>query len=70
VQSTEVNILQAEKALEFARVRYEAGTITNLDLLDTEEAHSEAQFVRLQALYKFVVSRLALNRAVGDDLSR
>jgi outer membrane protein len=70
VQSAEINILQAEKALEFARVRYEAGTITNLDLLDTEEAHSEAQFVRLQALYRFVVSRLALNRAAGDDLSR
>jgi outer membrane protein len=70
LESVEINIQQAKKALEFARARYEAGTITNLDLLDTEEAHSEAQFVKVQALYKFVLSKLALQRAAGEGLSK
>jgi outer membrane protein TolC len=70
LQSVEINIEQARKALEFALIRYEAGTITNLDLLDTEQAHTEAEFIKLQALYKFVLAKLALERAVGNDLSK
>jgi outer membrane protein len=64
----EINIQQAKKALEYAKMRYEAGTITNLDLFDVEEAHSEAEFMRSQALYKFMLSKLALQRAVGKKL--
>ena len=66
LETVEVNIGQARKAQEFAKARYEAGTLTNLEVLDTEEARSDAEFMRLQALYKFVVSRLALRRAAGD----
>lgn len=66
LENVEVNIGQARKALEFAKASYEAGAITNLDVLDTEEARSDAEFMRLQALYKLVVSRLALRRAAGD----
>jgi outer membrane protein len=66
LESVEVNIVRAKKALEYARLRYEAGTLTNLDLLDTEDAYAQAELLRLQALYQFVVSKLALRRAVGD----
>ncbi len=66
LETVEVNIGQARKALEFAKARYEAGTLTNLEVLDTEEARSDAEFMRLQALYKLVVSRLSLRRAAGD----
>ena len=66
LENVEVNIGQARKALEFAKASYEAGAITNIDVLDTEEARSDAEFMRLQALYKLVVSRLALRRAAGD----
>jgi outer membrane protein len=69
LQSVEVNVERARTALDYARLSYEAGTITNLDLLDTEDAYSEAELVRLQALYQFVVSRLALQRAVGNRFS-
>ncbi len=65
LRSVEVDIEQAKKALEFARARYEAGTITNLDLLDTEDAFVEAQFLKLRALYEFVLSQTALDRATG-----
>jgi outer membrane protein len=69
VQSVEINIVRANKALEFAKARYEAGTTTNLDLLDTEEARTEAEFVKLQELYKFVLGRLELERATGKSLA-
>jgi outer membrane protein len=68
LRSVEVNIEQARKALDFARARYEAGTITNLDLLDTEDAFVEAEFLRLRALYQFVLSRTALDRAAGQPI--
>jgi outer membrane protein len=69
LRSVEVDIAQAKKALEFAKARYEAGTVTNLDLLDTEDAFVEAQFLRLRALYQFVVSQTALDRATGNPVT-
>lgn len=67
LESVEVNVLRAQKALDFARSRYEAGTVTNLDLLDTEDAYAQAELLRIQALFQFVLSRLALRRAAGDS---
>ncbi len=66
LESVEVNVQRAQKALDFARSRYEAGTVTNLDLLDTEDAYAQAELLRIQALFQFVLSRLALRRAAGD----
>ena len=66
LESVEVNVTRARKALDFARSRYEAGTITNLDLLDTEDAYAQAELLRIQALCQFVVSRIGLRRAVGE----
>ena len=69
LKAVEVNIEQAQKAMAFARARYEAGTITNLDMLDTEDALTEAEFAKLRALYQFVLSKLTLQRAVGNPLN-
>lgn len=68
LESVEINVLRAKKALEYAKSRYEAGTVTNLDLLDTEDAYAQAELVRLQALFQFVLSKLTLQRAVGNPL--
>jgi outer membrane protein TolC len=43
--------------------------VTNLDLLDTEDAYAQAELLRLQALFQFVLSKLTLQRAVGDPLN-
>jgi len=67
--SVEINIVRAKRALDYARSRYEAGTVTNLDLLDTEDAYAQSQLLRLQALYQFVLSKLTLQRAVGNSLT-
>ena len=69
LESVEINVARAKKALEYAKSRYEAGTVTNLDLLDTEDAYAQAELVRLQALFQFVLSRLTLQRAVGNPLT-
>ena len=69
LETVEVNVARARKALEFAKSSYEAGTVTNLDLLDTEDAYAQAELLRVQALYQFVLSRLALHRAVGETLT-
>ncbi len=66
MQTTDITVQQAESALNLARIRYEAGTVTNLDLLDAETALAQARLTRLQALYKFVIGRYELEQAIGE----
>jgi len=67
VQISEVQLQQAQEAVTIARTRYETGSITNLDLLDAETAESTAKLTRLQALYRFVLSKYELERATGKQ---
>ncbi len=69
LESVAINVVQAGKAYDYARARYEAGTTTSLDLQDTEDARTQAEFTRLRALYDFVVSRAGLDRALGGRFS-
>ncbi len=66
LQTTEVTVQQAATALNLAKIRYEAGTVTNLDLLDAETALAQARLERLQALYNFVMGRYELDQAIGE----
>lgn len=66
LRTTEVAVQQAETALGQARIRYEAGTVTNLDLLDAETALAQARLERLQALYNFVMGKYELDQAIGE----
>jgi outer membrane protein len=66
--SAEAQVYQAEKAVSLANVRYEAGAITNLDLLDAETTLSEAKLIHLRALYNFTVSLVELDRAIGKKV--
>jgi outer membrane protein len=61
----EANVVQAAKALEYARTRYEAGTTTSLGLQDAEDARVQAEFTRLRALYELTLGQVALDRALG-----
>ncbi len=65
VQISDVQLQQALDAVTIARTRYETGSVTNLDLLDAETAESSARLMSLQALYRFVISKYELDRAVG-----
>jgi len=65
VKVTEINIEQADLAVRTARMRYEAGTVPNLDLLDALTNQTQARLTNLQSLYDAVISSFRLHRSVG-----
>ena len=62
---SEIQVQQAKEAVSIAKSRYEIGTVTNLDLLDAQTAESTARLGNLQALYKLILSKYELQRAIG-----
>ncbi|MFB6248452.1 MAG: TolC family protein [Salinibacter sp.] len=66
--STRLRVEQARTAARLARTRYEAGTITNLELLGAETALREARLERTEVRYQVVLGRYALQRAAGTLL--
>jgi outer membrane protein len=65
IHTSEIQVAQAEEALSMANTRYDAGVITNLDLLDAQTMLSQAKLIRLRALYNYTVSMNTLNKATG-----
>ena len=59
---------QAEEALRLATVRSEAGTGTQLDVLNAQTALTEARSTQVQALHDYVVARARLERAIGQNV--
>lgn len=68
LRMTDITVEQAKSAVEQARIRYQAGTVTNLDLLDAETSLSQAELMQIQALYQYVVSGYELDQAVGEKV--
>jgi len=66
---SEIQVKQAADAVSIAQSRYEIGTVTNLDLLDAQATESSARLGNLQALYKLVLSKYELDRAIGVKLT-
>jgi outer membrane protein len=63
--ASDAQVRQAEAAVSMADVRYAAGVVTNLDVLDAQTSLQEARLVRLRAQYDIVRSRYELERVVG-----
>jgi len=61
---------QAEEAVRLANVRFGAGTATQLDVLQTQVALTDAKLNQLRAYYSYNVSVAATRRAMGlsDEL--
>ena len=57
---------QAEEALQLATARYEAGTSTQLDVLNAQTALTEARTTQVQAAHDYIVARARLERAIGQ----
>jgi outer membrane protein len=60
---------EAEEALREARARSEAGTGTQLDVLNAETALTQARTTQVQALHDYDVARARLQRAMGGDMT-
>jgi outer membrane protein len=58
---------QAEEALRLANSRAEAGSGTQLDVLNAQTALTEARTTQIQAIRDYLVARARLLRAIGAD---
>jgi len=68
LEATKTRLEQARTAAQLARTRYEAGTITNLELLEAETELRRARLARTEVQYEVVMGRYALRRAAGTLL--
>jgi outer membrane protein TolC len=67
-QLFEMQLSQAKKALQLADLKFKSGTLTNLDLLDAENAESESRLQFLKARIDRVVSAYKVKAALGMNL--
>jgi len=68
LEATQKVVEQGEEALRLAKSRYDAGTGTQLDVLDAETSLTEARTTKNAALHGYLVARASLNRAIGQDV--
>lgn len=64
----ELQLKQAQKARELAQVSFQAGTITNLDLLDSETSLAESRLALMKSRIDYTVSLLQLRIATGERI--
>jgi outer membrane protein TolC len=64
-RSAQANTAQAREALRVARVRYEAGLGTIVEVTDAEAALTQARANEVNAGYDYVSALAALNRSLG-----
>jgi outer membrane protein len=59
---------QADEVLREAKARADAGTGTQLDVLDAETSLTQARTTEVQALHDYAAARARLERAIGADV--
>jgi len=65
VKSQQENVNQAEEGLRLARIGYEQGVHTQLEVLDTQSALDSARKNMSAALYAHMIARVMLDKAMG-----
>jgi len=63
------NYSMSNESYKIAKIQYEAGAFTNLDLLDAESKLTRSKFTLVQSEYKHLLGCLSLLHAAGKDLS-
>lgn len=66
VTAQKENLKQAEETMRLARVRYENGLFTQVDLFDAENAWSNARLLYIQAVFLHHQARLSYLLATGQ----
>ena len=59
------NIDTAKRAYEIATISHAGGALTQLELLDTQLALTEAKVNRSRAVYDFLIARAQMEKAAG-----
>jgi outer membrane protein len=70
LKSQEKVVEEAAEALRLSRARNETGTGTQLDVLSTQTALTEARTTQIQALHDYSVARARLERSIGMNAPR
>jgi outer membrane protein len=60
---------EAEEALREAKQRADAGTGTQLDVLDAETSLTQSRTTQIQALHDYSTARAKFDRAIGTDIA-
>jgi outer membrane protein TolC len=60
---------EAEEALRLANARADAGTGTQLDVLNAQTSLTQARTTQVQAVHDYDVARARLERAIGQDMA-
>jgi len=68
VKQSELQLQQAEQAFNLAEVSYRAGSITNLDLMDSYTALSESKLMLFKTKIDYAVNLQKLKIATGEKL--
>jgi len=68
VKQSELQLQQALQAYNLAEVSYKAGTVTNLDLLDSYTAVSESKLVLFKTRIDYTVNLQRLKIAIGERI--
>ncbi len=68
VKQSELQLTQAEKAYSLAEVSFKAGTITNLDLLDSSTSMAQSRLLLIKARIDFAAAIYMLKAALGERL--
>src|SRR4029079_11405730 len=65
--AADLNVTQAQKALDMTQANYTLGAATPLDVLDAQAALTLAESLRLEALHAHANARAALRFVMGRD---
>jgi OMF family outer membrane factor len=60
---------EAEESLREAKARADAGTGTQLDVLDAENSLTQARSTQVQALHDYDAARARFERAIGANMA-
>ena len=65
VTASKAVVEQAEESVRLAKARFDAGTATQLDVLQAQVALTEARTNEVEALYNHTVALASLRKAMG-----
>jgi outer membrane protein TolC len=69
LESQKTVLEEAEESLREANARFDAGTGTQLDVLDAENQLTQARSTNVQALHDYDAARARFERAIGSNLA-
>ncbi len=68
LKAADLHVKLAEEAMSQARVRFDNGVITNLDLINAETSLARARLFYSQAQYAYIISVYSLKRSTGEKI--